>query len=369
MSDPAASDSFEQAKACFLRGLECQKAGQDAQAERHYFASLRLLPGRASTLVNLAAVTLALARPADALAHAEQALAAEPGSADALLHRATALAELGRPHDALAAFDDLLAAAPAHPIAWSSRGGLLRELGRHAEAAQAYREALRHGADAEVNRYFLAAVEGDAAPSTAPRDYVRRLFDAYAADFDHHLTGALRYQAHRRLVEGLAASGAGAFDAALDLGCGTGLCGPLVRPRVQRLHGVDLSPRMLEQARSLGVYDRLECADAAEFLAGTRERFDLVLAADVFIYIGALEAVFAGVRRVMRSGVFAFSVEALPDDEGELRLLPSLRYAHAKAYVARLAAAHGLAVRAIRDAPVREEQGRAIAGAYVYLAC
>jgi predicted TPR repeat methyltransferase len=363
-----AGDAFERAKAAFFAGLARQQAGDDAAAERHYRESLTLVPGRASTLINLAAVQLRLARPIDALSSADAALAAEPDSSDALLHRATALARLGHPEDALLAFRRLLAIEPHHAAGWSGAGTAARELGRLDEAAQAFREALRHGAERELHDYYLASVQGAGAPATAPAGYVEALFDGYAGEFDRHLVDELGYQAPRRLVEGLAALGDERFAATLDLGCGTGLCGPLVRPRSERLTGVDLSARMLAQARRLGVYDRLEQAEIVAFLERSDERFDLVLAADVFIYVGDLRPVFRALQRVMTHGVFCFTVETLAaSDPAEQRLLPSLRYAHAPAALGRLADAHGFDVAAMLRAPVREEQRAAVDGLYVYL--
>ena len=108
-----------------------------------------------------------------------------------------------------------------------------------------------------------------------------------------------------------------------------------------RLTGVDLSARMIDKARSLGVYDRLEQGDIIEFLDGSEDRWDLVLAADVFIYVGDLEPVFARLERAMAEGVFCFSVESLEGDGAGLRLLPSLRYAHS----AGLPRAAGVAAR------------------------
>ena len=362
-------DRFEQAKAHFFAALGRQQAGDLAEAERLYQASLALVPGRASTLINLAAVQLRLARLGDALQSADAALAAEPGSADALLHRATALARLGRAEEALAAFRRLLASDPHHAAAWSASGTLLREMHRLDEAAHAFREALRHGADGDLHAFYLASVEAGAAPATAPAAYVAGLFDSYADEFDSHLVGALRYQAHRQLVDHLvAACAAGTrFRSALDLGCGTGLCGPLVRPMVERLTGVDLSARMIDKARSLGVYDRLEHGDIVEFLGAGEEHWDLVLAADVFIYVGDLEPVFARLGRAMKGGVFCFSVESLESGSDGLRLLPSLRYAHSRAYLERLASLHGFEVLAMTDAPVREDQGQVVEGLYVVL--
>ena len=362
-------DRFEQAKAQFFAALGRQQAGDFAEAERLYRASLELVPGRASTLINLAATQLQLARPADALQSADGALAAERNSVDALLHRGTALAQLGRPDEALAAFHRLLAIDPHHATAWSRSGTVLREAGRLDEAAHAFRAALRHGADPELHAFYLASVQAGAAPATAPAAYVAGLFDSYADEFDSHLVGALRYQAHRRLVDQLVATcGQDArFRSALDLGCGTGLCGPLVRPMAARLTGIDLSARMIEKARLLGVYDHLEQDDVIDFLDRSEDPWDLVLAADVFIYVGDLEPVFARLEHAMVEGVFCFSVESVEDAGAGVRLLPSLRYAHSEAYLERLASQHGFEVVAMEHGPVREDQGQLIDGLYVIL--
>ncbi len=362
-------DAFEQAKAEFLAGLASHQAQDFVRAEKHYEASLRLLPGRPSTLINLAATQLRLGRPAEALASADAALAAEPVSADALLHRGTALAELGRAADALATFERLGTLEPTHALAWSHRGSLLRELSRHQDAEAAFREALRHGADPALHRYYLAGLGAEGAPPAPPRDYVERLFDAYAGDFEEHLLGTLGYRAHQELVDRVRrwAEPAG-FDAALDLGCGTGLCGPLLRPLARHLTGLDLSAVMLDRARASGAYDRLEQADATRFLAGTHERFELVVAADVLIYIGDPAPLFSAVARAMPRGLFAFTVEADDGDAGPgWRLLPSLRYAHAPTHLLRLAQANGFEPVVVEHGPVRHDQGQAVDGLYLVL--
>lgn len=362
--------AFEQAKAEFLAGLASHEADDFVQAEKHYTASLRLWPGRPSTLINLAATQLRLGQPLDALASADAALAAEPASTDALLHRGSALAELGRAADALATFEHLTTLAPDHALAWSHRGSLLRESNRHHDAAAAFREALRLGADPELHRYYLAALGAEGAPPAPPRDYVERLFDGYAGDFDTHLLGTLGYRAHLELVDRVrrCAEGAG-FEAALDLGCGTGLCGPLLRPLARHLTGLDLSAVMLERSRAGGAYDRLEQADATQFLASTDQRFDLVVAADVLIYIGDPGPLFAAVARAMPRGLFAFTVEAADDgDAGPgWHLLPSLRYAHTRTHLLRLARANGFEPVLVEHGPVRRDQGQAVDGLYLVL--
>ena len=155
--------------------------------------------------------------------------------------------------------------------------------------------------------YFLAGVGGAAAPPTAPPGYVEGLFDDYSAEFDAHLVGVLGYKGHTLLVENLPEPER-RFASALDLGCGTGLCGPLLAPRTDRLIGIDLAAGMLERARALGVYDRLERAEVVAWLEATAERFDLIVSADVLVYIGDLDRLFAGARRALApSGVFGFA--------------------------------------------------------------
>ena len=62
---PPPDERFERAKAHFLQGLQCHQAADYIGAERHYRESLALLPGRPSTLINLAATQLRMARPHD----------------------------------------------------------------------------------------------------------------------------------------------------------------------------------------------------------------------------------------------------------------------------------------------------------------
>lgn len=361
MNDPTAL-----ARQHFMDGVVHFEASRLGEAERCFEAALALVPGRPSVLTNLGATRVRLGKFAEAAPLLRQACAAEPGNADAWGHLGTACAELGLLEEALGAFDRALQIDPDVVEAWSRRGSLLREAGQLDEAAACFERAIALGADDPLHRYYLASVRGDT-PAAPPREYVQTLFDTYAGEFQGHLLSQLRYRAHELLVQGLQALGPRRYPSVLDLGCGTGLCGPLVRPLADRLDGVDLSAGMLARARETGVYDQLFEADIGDWLGGAQRQDDLVLAADVFIYVGALEPVFRGVADILApGGVFAFSVEALPDAE-DFRLMPSLRYAHSQAYVRRLAAQHGLLLRAVNQAPLREDQQQPVMGHYIYL--
>lgn len=359
----AMQDTFDQARAFFLAGVQHYAAQRFAQAEAQFAASLSLVPNRPSTLTNLGATRLKLGRFEEAAQDLAQALAQEPDNVEALGHYGTALAELGRHREALAAFDRVVTLAPALGTAWSLRGSVLRDLGQLSEAAHSFEQALTHGADPELTRYYLASVRGGDVPTEAPQAYVEALFDTYAPEFDAHVQ-RLAYRAPEVLLGRLAGRH---FARVLDLGCGTGLCGRLLRGQGDAIDGVDLSGRMIERAQATGAYADLVQSDLAAYLRDTPHRYDLVIAADVFIYVGALQGVFAGVARVLQpGGVFCFSVEESTGPD--LALRSSLRYAHSEASLRRLAAAHGLRVDAIERGTLREEQREPIAGLYAWLA-
>jgi predicted TPR repeat methyltransferase len=391
---------LEEARKFFLQGIEYFEGGRFEQARAAFEDSLALAPGRPSVLGNLGITLFHLGHWQKAVRLLREATSADPAYADAwtclaLAHEAMAqwqqavdaleqadalspqpaqlwfskgqwLLRLGQDQQALHAFDRALELAPEFADAWSARGSMMRELHRLDEAARSFEQALAFGGDPELNGYYLASVKGAASPPSPPRRYVEALFDDYAPDFQSHVVGQLRYQGYERLLRPLI-DAKRRFRRALDLGCGTGLCGPLIHPLADVLDGVDISHAMLEQARKLGIYRELIHADIGTFLETAEGNADLVVAADVFIYVGDLAAIFKGIRRMLApDGRFAFTVEAPSGDAG-LQLLPSLRYAHSEAYIRELAGACGFRVDEIFRAPIRYDQAHPLEGLYVYL--
>ena len=212
-------------------------------------------------------------------------------------------------------------------------------------------------------RYLCAAMAGEAA-ERAPADYLVAHFDSFAHEFDHQLVEVLGYNAPRLLLELLGRNAAGPRRV-LDLGCGTGLAGALLREGRDRLVGVDLSPRMLAKAGERQVYDELVNGDLVEFLQTTSERFDLLFAADTLIYFGNLKPVFAGAARVMAAGaLFAFNIETT--NWGAYEVTPSGRFAHDLSHVSEVGAPW-FRVRRFRRADLRREGVVATRGALVVM--
>jgi predicted TPR repeat methyltransferase len=394
--------AHERAKALFYEGNTCFAAGDFAGAATCFERALELAPGRPSILANLGAARVRSGRHADAIPVLEAALASEPDDLNSRGHLGLAYAAVGRHVDALACHDRLLAAEPRHAgswlargealrflerhdealaaferanaidptlaAAWTSGGDILRDRGRLDDARRAYEAAIANGGNRELNGFYLAALTGGDVPAQAPAAYVTQFFDEYAGSFDAHLVDTLQYRAPATLAAQIATLGSRRFASTVDLGCGTGLLGPLLRPLSDRLEGVDLSPAMLAQAEARDVYDVLVRDDIVSHLHATDARHDLVVAADVFIYVGALAPVFEAVARALApGGLFAFTAERLADDAGDVALLPSLRYAHSERHLRELAARHSFAVASLVRAPLRREQERDVEGLYLVL--
>jgi predicted TPR repeat methyltransferase len=304
-------------------------------------------------------------RLGEAVESYQKAIAGNPRYVEAMGNCATALLELQRHDDALAIAERALAIRPGYLEAHLSRGHALYALKRYPEAVTAYREALRNGGNANEIGYYLAAMGAGEAPAGSPSSYVEGLFDHYAERFDTSLRG-LKYQVPEMMFEILSAAWPGTGRDVADLGCGTGLCGQLFRSMARSLVGVDLSGRMLAKARERGVYDALVKAELGEFLGPRSESFDLLIAADVLVYVGDLDRVFGQARRALRdNGRFIFSVEGSDGDGFAIR--SSRRYAHSLTYLRSLADRHGFAEERTVPVVVREEEGQDINGFIVLL--
>ena len=85
-----------------------------------------------------------------------------------------------------------------------------------------------------------------------------------------------------------------------DAGCGTGLCGPILRPYAAMLHGCDLSIGMLEKSRERNVFDLLTRTDLSNPVTYPDATFDVAISADVFVFFGDLVPVLKNIAAEMR---------------------------------------------------------------------
>ncbi|RUT35215.1 methyltransferase domain-containing protein [Arsenicitalea aurantiaca] len=283
------------------------------------------------------------------------------------------LAETGDFTAAAELVEQALEIVPDWAPGWDLLGRYLERAGEIQKAILAWRRLDALDADGVFGAPLKLAAHGAGlAMAETATAYVEALFDQYAPGFEAALLQKLDYKVPemlaRLVLEEARRRSAGQFAEALDLGCGTGLMGEWLRRHVSHLSGVDLSAGMVAEAGRKGIYDRLTAGEMGAFLAGIAPASaDLVTAADVFVYSGALEPVFAGVARVLApGGLFAFSIEAHDGPEA-LVLRPSLRYAHNGETARAALAAAGFEVIGFERQVLRRDGGVSIEG-FVVLA-
>jgi predicted TPR repeat methyltransferase len=334
---------------------------------QHAFA---LDPNNADAAALSGGVLLELCRYEEALAKCELSLAISPDQVEALCIKADCLRNLDRPAEAAAIYRRAAELDPGRVSVWRLLGKVYEQLGDRDSAIDALRRARQLdpsdplGASVELMR--LGADE----LSEMPRAYVRQLFDQYAATFDTALVERLGYRGPSLLLEAvLSACRAHQkptnFKHAIDLGCGTGLVAVAFAHLVDQFIGVDISPAMIEQARARGLYARLEEADMLEGLRTTPDSsVDLVVSADVMIYVADLLPVLKEASRVLVSGgLLALTLER-HDGDGFI-LGDGRRYAHSASYLRASIQAVGLVVSQLEQHSSRHERGVPVPGLVV----
>ncbi|SEF50943.1 methyltransferase domain-containing protein [Bosea lathyri] len=302
-------------------------------------------------------------------------------SGDPTLDRRYAWAEAAlKDGDAQAAveiLDQTLAQAYHFTAAWHLYGLAQEMLGRNEDAATAWRQCLTLDPNDHFGaRLDLARIGAMAAEDATSENFSGALFDGYAERFDNHLTQALHYNAPALLKETLArisdnAGRAFRFETVYDLGCGTGLMGEAIRAETGFLAGCDLSPRMIERARTKlrtdgePLYDKLAVAGLTSFLVSRPDHSaELVIAADVFVYLGELGPVFAQSARVLKpGGLLAFTVQSHPGDG--VVVGADRRFAHAESWLRQRLEEARLRPLSVETASTRQDRGVAVPGLIV----
>ncbi len=395
-------------EACYRQAVELHGNGEFSRALRLYERVLSRFPDACPVLYNYALACYELGRfaeAADALQRAAQrddgdadihfnlglaykqcgryeravssyrrALDLSPDDADTLYNLGCCYQEWGRDERAVLIYERLLALNPGHESALNNLAYLRHRRGDRQQARALYGRLLALCPDHAAARHMLAALSGrgEAAP---PREYIRDLFDDYSATFDHNLLQRLEYRVPDLLRELLdeqlklsATSGpvGGRFSRGLDLGCGTGLAGERFRSRCDFLAGVDLSAGMVSAAAEKQLYDELHTGDVVDFLAAGGRFYDLLLAADLFTYLGDLTPLLqAAALRARRGALFCFSTE---HHSGEgWRLGATGRYAHCPAYITAVLEKTGWLPQRSRRERLRKEGGSWVTGD-IYLA-
>ena len=322
-------------------------------------ALLKANRGGVLTRVALGRGLVALGRAGEAIEALREATLLSPDTAEVILAFGEALAANDALPAAIGEFQRAARLAPddGRPHWQIARLWLAAGEPDKAEAEAAIAMQLG-GADDDAVGALRVEAQRMRGAMRADAGYVRTLFDQFASDYDTRMRGRLGYAAPGILrdLAGLLLDPSARFDI-LDLGCGTGLSGVAFKPVARSLTGVDLSPKMLAKARDLEIYDRLLVGDVEALdVAST---FDIVVAADVLVYLGDLSKVFGVVReRIKPTGLWLFTTEK--SETQDFGLGEKRRYRHSEAYLRGLAKAHGYEVASLIECVTRYEAGVAV---------
>jgi predicted TPR repeat methyltransferase len=379
-------------------GLLAHQQGRGDDAITLIEKSLALAPDQADWHSNYAIVLQSRGMFDDAIMSYKHAISIDPEHPNAHSNLGVLLRVTGRNDEAEAAYRTAIRLAPDHADAHTNLGILLNNIGRTKEASDCFCKALtlrpKHRdtrrllvlahcmigqvgeavhlleqwlaeePDDPIAAHMLAASTGRDVPSRASDAFVVNTFDSFASSFEAKLE-SLSYRAPALVGAALADAGLPPDGrlAVLDAGCGTGLCGPLLRPYASALVGVDLSAGMLDHARRKEVYTDLVQSELTAFLAAQRQAFDVVVAADTLVYFGNLRPFLrAAVGALRPSGLLVFTVEdSVSRVDAGFRLELHGRYSHSEDYVRRVLDGVGLSSE-VQRAHLRMEAGEPVAG-------
>ncbi|MDA7437818.1 methyltransferase domain-containing protein [Candidatus Pseudothioglobus singularis] len=239
----------------------------------------------------------------------------------------------GNIQEALATLKMLVEKNPRDALLFNMLGGCFASIGNSEMAILNYQKALELDSEYAIPKHMLNSLTGHTSKAP-PKQYVKNLFDDYAHRFNDALVNNLQYSLPFIIKELILQSNSekSEYQNVVDLGCGTGLAGKDLRDLSSNLIGVDISENMISEAEKLDVYDTLIIGDIVKRLNEFPDKFDLLIALDVLIYIGDVQSTFKAVHSsCKKDSLFVFSVEI--QSENGYSLLKSSRYAHSDEYI------------------------------------
>ncbi len=366
--DPHALDTHYNLANCYIQ------LDRLLDAVPHYQEVLKIRGDHLGALHNLGITLCGLKRFEEAEPLLTQVIAKEPKNIDALFHLGVIDSALAKANEAIECYEKVLAINPQHAHSHHNLATIYLHLNEKEKALQHYQKALQLEPKNQTAQHMVDALMRKTNVEGAPTEYTRALFDQYAYSYETQVKGQLQYRVPQLLREAV-----GPFIKqtqelliGFDLGCGTGLCAPLFADIIGKLIGVDVSPNMIEVARSHGGYYKLYVTDILSFLERPSEKVeaDLIIAADVFVYFGSLEKVFQACQRTLKQNAFfCFSVELLTPEEAEhdprnphFQLRSTGRYAHRPDYIQSLCKMMAFKIEVQRTENIRYQEDKPVVG-------
>ncbi len=260
-----------------------------------------------------------------------------PDDIDSLYNLACCYKDCGETEKAINSFEKVLTHTPANTSALNNLAYLHHKQGNLQTAQKLYERLISVNPNHTSATHMLASIRGDEV-KVAPSEYVSEVFDTYSTHYEQSLVSELHYDVPNKMRAHFNAqvNEGELFEHGIDLGCGTGLAALAFGDLCQYLTGIDLSKKMLLEAEKKETYNTLIAMDIVEFLQKKETMYSLILASDVFTYLGDLQPLFQEIScSAAENGYFCFSTETTSAEDFKLR--QTGRFAHSPSYILDLA--------------------------------
>ncbi len=331
----------------------------------YYEKAVELAPDNPDVLYNYALCLKNCDNYEGTIAAYKKILSEYPEDTDSLYNLACCYKDMGSTTEAIDTYDQVLKLHPDHTSALNNQAYLQHKVGNLEQATSLYERLVRLHPEHTSAVHMLASLQGQSTKS-APKEYVTEVFDTYSTHYEKSLLTDLAYDVPNIMRRHFNAviSEPVTFQHGIDLGCGTGLAALAFGELCRHLTGIDLSEKMLREAEKKELYQKLVAIDIEEFLRRKEKDYNIILAADVFTYLGELKPVFQALyRTAAESAFFCFSTEKT--EKGSFQLRQTGRFAHSSSYVIELGSQTGWKLLNFFPEKLRKEKDRWIEG-YIF---
>lgn len=315
-------------------GVIALKRQQNQLAIDYFSKALALDNENIEARNNLAATFMHHDLFENALMHYDVLLQKDPDNIEYLYNSGVAQMALGHLNEAILLFDHILELENTHTSSLNNLAAIYLKLEQKAKAKEYLELALMINPQDTISAHMLHALNKDKQAATTP-EYAHNLFNNYALYYDQHMKGTLNYSIPQHIARVVHQLELPTNNHTLDLGCGTGLTGVVLRELSKHLTGVDIAGKMLAQAKAKEIYDNLVEAELNQFLEQNKATYDLIVAADVLPYFGDLNTLFHTIHQHLKSkGYFIFTTEISMENPWSLET--SARFSHHPDYIKEL---------------------------------
>ncbi len=330
----------------------------EPQMAIHEFSkALSIDPNHEAARNNLAATFVYFDRFENALVHYNELLKSNPNHMEYAYNAAVCEMALGHLDAAITLYEKILRQNPKHFATLNNMAAIHNRLDQHQKTKDFLERALAVQPDNETCSFMLNALTHQDNKPASCTTYVRHLFNDYAIHYEQHMNHALGYTLSHHIASVLHQMPLFNVPKALDLGCGTGLTGIVLRELCQYLIGIDVSSKMLTKAQEKDIYDELFEAEAVAWLKQNAQHYDLVVAADVLPYVGDLAPLMEILsQRIQPKGYFICTFEISECEDWSIQ--ETARFCHHPEYVVSLAKQFGFNLKSEQKVAGRQHQGQ-----------